>query len=217
MRVGSIRRAAPCSLHPFAELAKSVQSSGEHMKYFRVSKLTIATAIAFGAGSNASMASDIVAAPGRTLQPAPAASWPHLNRPDLVADSTGAQFGFSIRNIGTGNSPSSITLITCTAWSTATPTKGGGGYVPCVEGTHYVTLGGPLPPAGTSKSGNVWKVPTGALAATTGQTTFTLNIKTTPAQRTRGLNFEVCADANNAIAELSESNNCKGFNYTWPN
>jgi hypothetical protein len=185
------------------------------MSDFRFNKLAVVMTTVFCVASNAAVAIEVGAVPGRTLQPAPAASWPHLNRPDLVADSAGAQFGFGIRNVGSGNSPSSITLITCTAWSTATPTKGGG-YVPCVEGTHYVTVAAPIPP-GTAKAGNVWKVPTGALAATTGQTTFTLNIKTTPGQRPRGLNFEVCADANNAITESNEGNNCKSFNYSWPN
>ncbi len=186
------------------------------MERLSIIKLAIGATVAFSVGSSASVA-QVVAAPSGTLQPAPAASWPSLNRPDLVAEAAGAQFGFRVRNIGSGNAPSSVTVITCTAWSTATPTKIGGGYVPCVEGTHYVTLGGPLPPAGTVKSGNVWKVPTGALAATSGQTTFTLNVKTTPAQRVRGLNFQVCADANTAIAESNEGNNCGGFNYTWPN
>jgi hypothetical protein len=149
--------------------------------------------------------------------PGKAASWPSL-RSDLTATSAGAQFGFIVRNVGQGSAPASATSVTCTAWvAPSLPTKLGGSYVPCVEGKHYITGPGTPPPAGTVKSGNVWKVPTGALAANTGQTTFSINIKTTPEQKARGLNFNVCADASGAINESNEGNNCQGFNYTWPN
>ncbi len=188
------------------------------MKQLRLPLLAIASSIALNIAAASAQTNSAGAVSASSLQPRLAASFPGpVLRSDLVAESQGAQFGFRVRNIGSGKAPDSITLITCTAYVAATPTKIGGGYVPCVEGTHYVTLPGVPIPAGTAKGGNVWKVPTPALAANTGQMAFTLNIKTTPAQRTRGLNFQVCADANTAIAESNESNNCQAFNYTWPN
>jgi CARDB len=182
------------------------------MKHFRFTKLTIAAAIAFCAGSNVSLANQIGTAPGRTLQPAPAASWPSLKRADLTSAAAGAQFGFVIRNVGTGDAAASTTTIKCRAYTSNTP--GQGTYIPCRQGTHY-TSAPAMPPPGTVSSGDTWKVPTPALAATSGQFTFTLGIK--PVPPLRSLNFEVCADANNAISELNEGNNCFGFTYTWPN
>jgi CARDB len=152
--------------------------------------------------------------PGGGLQPAPAASFPSLKRADLTAASAGAQFGFVIRNGGTGDAVPSTTTIKCTAYTSNTP--GQGTYVPCVQGTHYTSTP-QMPPPGTVSSGDTWKVPTPAIAATSGQFAFTLGVKTTTAQRTRGLNFQVCADSHNAVNESNEGNNCYGFNYTWPN
>ncbi len=197
------------------------------MKFFHLTKLTLAVATATFIATTVSVAQTIPSPStpggglkptpsGGGLQPAPAASWPTLKRADLTAESQGTQFGFRVRNIGTGDAPSTLTYITCTAYVAATPTKIGGGYVPCVQGTHYV-LTPTMPPPGTAGSGDSWKVPTPALPSTSGQFAFTLNIKTTPAQRLRGLNFKVCADANNVVNELNEGNNCQSFNYTWPN
>jgi hypothetical protein len=182
------------------------------MKHFRFTKLTIAAAIAFCAGSNVSLANQIGTAPGRTLQPAPAASWPSLKPADLTAAAAGAQFGFVVRNVGTGDAATSTTTIKCRAYTSSTP--GQGTYIPCRQGTHY-TITAVMPPPGTASSGDTWKVPTPALAATSGQFAFTLGIK--PVPPLRSLNFEVCADASNAISELNEGNNCFGFTYTWPN
>jgi hypothetical protein len=190
---------------------------GDPMKRFRLPSLTLATTVAMCFANTPSSAQTMTPRPsGGGLQPAPAASSPSLKRADLTADSNGSQFGFLIRNVGTGDAASTVTYITCTAYVAATPTKAGGGYVPCVQGTHYV-LTPTIPPPGTVSSGDAWKVPTPALAATSGQFVFTLNIKTTPAQRPRGLNFKVCADANGAVNELNEGNNCAAFNYSWPN
>jgi hypothetical protein len=186
------------------------------MKRYRLPPLTLATAIAACLVATLGTAQTMTPRPPGSLQPAPAASWPSLKRADLIAESQGAQFGFRVRNTGTGDAPATITHITCTAYVASTPTKIGGGYVPCVKGTHYVNVPGMNPP-GTAESGDSWKVPTGALPASTGQFAFTLNIKTTPAQRIRGLNFKVCADANNTVNELNEGNNCAAFNYSWPN
>lgn len=194
------------------------------MKISRLTWLTTVAAIAACVLTTSSLAQTvsptvpgggIQAAPkGGGLQPGPAASWPSLKRADLTAEGQGAQFGFRVRNIGTGDAPPTTTTVVCTAYTSNTP--GQGTYVPCRQGAHYVLTPG-MPPAGTSASGDSWKVPTPALAATSGQFAFTLNIKTTPTQKTRGLNFKVCADANNAVNELNEGNNCQSFNYTWPN
>jgi CARDB len=151
---------------------------------------------------------------GGGLQPKAAASFPSLKRADLTTEGLGGVgFGFRIRNVGTGDAPATTTLVTCTAISAtathATP-------VPCVQGTHYIVTP-VMPPPGTVSSGNTWKVPTPALPATTGQFTFTLGVTTTPQQRARGLIFKVCADANSAVNELNEGNNCYTINYYWPN
>jgi CARDB len=184
------------------------------MKQLRLSKFSIATAtvIAIAVGSTTSLANPNVTTAGRTLQPAPAASWPSLKRADLTAGHGGAQFGFVIRNVGTGDAAASTTTIKCRAYTSSTP--GQGTYIPCRQGTHY-TITPVMPPPGTASSGDTWKVPTPALAATSGQFAFTLGIK--PVPPLRSLNFEVCADANNAISEFNEGNNCFGFTYTWPN
>lgn len=138
---------------------------------------------------------------------------PHLvKRPDLVGESMGPQFLFRVRNIGTANSPASITRVMCYTNTNGPPTER------CVEGTHYVVLPNVVLPPGTTKAGsNVWNVPTGGLDAGTGFTTFSLNIKTVPALQMQGLRFQVCADGPGAIVELNESNNCQWFVYNWPN
>jgi hypothetical protein len=188
------------------------------LKHFRLSLIAVASMTVLNVAVAQNTGNIIGPATTPNLIPGKAASLPGLTRPDLTAASAGAQFGFVVRNIGSGNAPASATTVTCTAWvAPSLPTKLGGSYVPCVEGTHYVTGPGTPPPAGTVKGANVWKVPTPALAANTGQTTFSINIKTTATQKPRGLNFKVCADAGTSVAESNEGNNCQDFNYTWPN
>jgi hypothetical protein len=195
------------------------------MKRFLISTLTIATAIAACFATTLSIAQTLSPAkppgggitatpPGGGLQPGPAASWPSLKRADLTAEGLGGVgFGFRIRNVGTGDAPATTTLVTCTAKTVAATHAT---IVPCVLGTHYV-LTPVMPPAGTVSSGNTWKVPTPALAASSGQFEFTLGVKTTPQQRANGLIFKTCADANSAVNELNEGNNCYSVNYYWPN
>jgi CARDB len=194
------------------------------MKFTPLTTFAFATAIAACVVATSSVAQTpspsvpgggIQAAPkGGGLQHGPAASWPSLKRADLTAEGLGGVgFGFRIRNVGTGDTPATTTLVTCTAVSAAATHAT---QVPCVQGTHYLVTP-VMPPPGTVASGNTWKVPTPALPATTGQFTFTLGVTTTPQQRARGLIFKVCADASNAINELNEGNNCYTINYYWPN
>ncbi len=185
------------------------------MKPFIPKRFTLAVAILACVAGATSIAQTMPTRPppGDGLQPAPAASFPTLKRADLTPQPAGPQFLFSIRNVGTDDAPLTTTTITCKAY-TAPP--GQGTYVPCVEGTHYVIVSSPASPPGTVKSSSTWKVPPPALAASTGEFKFTLNIKPSPAQWRRGLNFDICADSNSAVSELNEGNNCLGFNQTWP-
>jgi hypothetical protein len=159
-------------------------------------------------------ASNVQPAPG-TTQPgvrAQSPNLPTLKKADLTAEMAGPQFLFRVKNIGTANSPASTTRVMCYTNTAGPPSER------CVEGTHFVIVLGVLNPPGTTKAGgNVWMVPTGGLDATTGFTTFSLNIKTVPALQQQGLRFQVCADAPNAIAELNEANNCQWSVYNWPN
>lgn len=162
----------------------------------------------------ASYASNVQPAPGAT-QPGVRAQGPAVlavKKPDLLAENAGPQFLFRVKNIGTANSPASTTRVMCYTNTAGPPSER------CVEGTHFNVNPSIVNPPGTTKAGgNVWLVPTGGLDATTGFTTFSLNIKATPAFNAQGLRFQVCADAVNAIGELNEGNNCQWFVYNWPN
>jgi hypothetical protein len=160
--------------------------------------------------SGSAGASKYGTAPKYDAQKAP--SHPTLKRADLVVESQGYELGWRVKNTGNDGAPASKTRVTCTVWVAKT-----GSDAPCVEGTHYITGPGTPPPPGTTKSGNVWTVPTPTLLSTAGVFAFSINIKTTPEQRVAGLKFMACADANAAIIESNESNNCLGSNYTWPN
>lgn len=172
----------------------------------------IATAAATAAANPATtpMSSSATRAPT-----ASAAQRPDLTiakKPDLTAEIAGPQFLFRVKNIGTANSPASVTRVMCYTNAAGPPTER------CVEGTHFVVLPHVMLPPGTTKAGgNVWNVPTGGMAAATGFTTFSLNIKTVPALQQQGLRFQVCADGPSAISELNEGNNCQWSVYNWPN
>lgn len=159
-------------------------------------------------------ASNVQPAPGATM-PGARAQGPlvqPIKKPDLVAESAGPQFLFRVKNVGSANSPASTTRVMCYTNTAGSPSER------CVEGTHFTVNPSIINPPGTTKAGgNVWLVPTGGLDAVTGFTTFSLNIKATPAFNAQGLRFQVCADAVNAIAELNEGNNCQWFVYNWPN
>jgi hypothetical protein len=149
-------------------------------------------------------------ATGATVAQQPGVS--AIKKPDLIAENAGPSFLFRVRNIGTANSPASVTRVMCYTNVAGPPTER------CVEGTHFVVLPGVVLPPGTTKAGgNVWNVPTGGLDAATGFTTFSLNIKTVPALQQQGLRFQVCADGLATIAELNEGNNCQWFVHNWPN
>lgn len=159
-------------------------------------------------------ASNVTPAPGATLPGTRTQGTvvQQIKKPDLIAESAGPQFLFRVKNVGTANSPASMTRVMCYT-NTA-----GAASERCVEGTHFVVNPTIVNPPGTTKAGgNVWQVPTGGLDAMTGFTTFSLNIKATPAFNAQGLRFQVCADAANAIAEINEANNCQWFVYNWPN
>jgi CARDB len=149
-------------------------------------------------------------APGATVSQQPGVF--AIKKPDLIAENAGPSFLFRVRNVGTANSPASVTRVMCYTNVAGPPTER------CVEGTHFVVLPGVVLPPGTTKAGsNVWNVPTGGLDAGTGFTTFSLNIKTVPALQQQGLRFQVCADGPATIAELNEGNNCQWFVHNWPN
>jgi hypothetical protein len=153
--------------------------------------------------------------PGATATPVgatPAAAHAQLvKRPDLVADGIGTTtLLFRVRNIGSANSPASVTRVEC--YSNAAGPAGDR----CLPNVHYVVVPGVVLPPGTTMSGpNVWLVPVGGLDAVTGFTTFGLNIRSAP-NVTNGLKFKVCADGPNTIAEFNEVNNCQWFVYSWP-
>jgi hypothetical protein len=178
---------------------------------------SLAAAIAMSFVSFTASASPTSPQPGAVLRTpnAPVAQVPDyksLKKPDLVGEMMGPQFLFRVRNIGTANSPASVTRVMCYTNVAGPPSER------CVEGTHFVVLPGVVLPPGTTKAGsNVWNVPTGGMDATTGFTTFSLNIKTVPALQQQGLRFQVCADGPTAIAELNEGNNCQWSVYNWPN
>jgi hypothetical protein len=135
-------------------------------------------------------------------------------KPDLVADLVpgGANPLFRIKNIGNGKAPATIASVTC--YLNGNSATGD----PCQPRLHYVELPGVVLPPGTSMSApNVWRVPIGGLDATTGFTTFALNIRSAPGLPASGLKFIVCADAGQTVMESSESNNCYTFSYSWPN
>jgi hypothetical protein len=135
-----------------------------------------------------------------------------LQRPNLIAGQKQSFTAeFFVRNAGYSGAPASTARVTCTAYDAQ-----GGSPTPCVEGTHFlVGFAGPRP-TGTTLAGNVWSVPTPALAAG-GSFEFRLGIISASQQRKQGLSFRICADAGNATTEISEADNCATFNYTWPN
>jgi hypothetical protein len=190
------------------------------MKRSYFTHFTLFAGIAAAVVSSALVAQTVLSPtkPGGGLQPSAPASFPTLKRPDLTSGNQGYNFGFRIMNIGTGDAPVSTTEVTCRVAPNPPPSQT---YVPCVEGTHYITVPGvPLPPGTMKTSGNTWKIATPPLAASsgpTGQFAFTLNIRSARTLQSRSLNFIVCADAALSINELNEGNNCNGFTYTWPN
>jgi hypothetical protein len=184
----------------------------------RVSSRTVTcatlTALGFAAAVSANPSPPTMTSNARTPTPS-AAQRPDFKlakKPDLVADVMGPQFLFRVKNIGAANSPASVTRVMCYTNVAGPPSER------CVEGTHFVVLPNVVLPPGTTKAGgNVWNVPTGGLDATTGFTTFSLNIKTVPALQQQGLRFQVCADGPSAITESNEGNNCMWTVYNWPN
>jgi hypothetical protein len=183
--------------------------------YFRHSIVAAAlccsgASLIVAANPNSAQAGASTRASGATVSQQPGVF--AIKKPDLIAESAGPSFLFRVRNVGTANSPASVTRVMCYTNVAGPPTER------CVEGTHFVVLPGVVLPPGTTKAGsNVWNVPTGGLDATTGFTTFSLNIKTVPALQQQGLRFQVCADGPAAIAELNEGNNCQWFVHNWPN
>ncbi len=183
----------------------------------RLRRCLMAASLAVGGLSSIASASPgnaqpgvVSKAPGVTVAQQPGVL--AIKKPDLIADVTGYTLLFRVRNVGTANSPASITRVMCYTNTAGPPTER------CVEGTHFVVLPHVVLPAGTTKAGsNVWNVPTGGMDASTGFTTFGLNIKTTPALQAQGLRFQVCADGPAAIAELNEANNCMWLVHNWPN
>jgi hypothetical protein len=117
---------------------------------------------------------------------------------------------FVVKNVGTSNSGQSIVQVQCYT----VPAAAAG--VPCVPNVHYVNVIAAPPSPGTMMTApHVWRMPVGALSASSGQSK--LHVSVIPkANQANGLKFSVCADVTAALIESNEANNCTTFVFNPP-